>query len=284
MVLIVSVKRPISDPSRIWWCPTGPLAFLPLHAAGLYPKDDSSKPAPGSCISDFVISSYAQTVTTLINGFKKSGTISSGILLISQPETPGLSPLPGTVPETEAVQQQMNGSKICSLSLTGETASVSRVMQEMESHSCVHLACHAVQDPSSPLKSGFCLHNGRLDLSKIITKQFSNSDLAFLSACQTSSGDAKLSEEAVHLAAGMLAVGYRGVVATMWSIDDSYGQQVAEDFYSKLICLSAHGEEKGLSSACAAHALYFAMQRLRQKIGYSKSNCFVWVPYVHFGV
>jgi len=108
--------------------------------------------------------------------------------------------------------------------------------------------------------------------------------LAFLSACQTSSSDAKLSEEAVHLAAGMLAVGYCSVVATMWSINDSHGQQVAEDFYSKLICLSVHGEEKGLSSAYAAHALYFAMQHLQQKIGYSKLDCFVWVPYVHFGV
>jgi CHAT domain-containing protein len=263
------------------------LAFLPLHAAGLYPQDDSSKPAPGSCISDFVISSYAQTVTTLINGFKRSSnsdTISSGILLIIQPETPGLLPLPGSVRETEAVQQQMSESKICSLSLTGETATVSRVMQEMESHSCVHLACHAVQELSNPLKSGFRLHDDRLDLSKLIMKQFSNSDLAFLSACQTSTGDARLSEEAVHLAAGMLAGGSRGVVATMWSIGDSYGQQVAEDFYSKLICLSAHGDKKGLSSAGAARALYFAMQRLRQEIGYSNSACFSWVPYVHFGV
>ncbi|KAJ7915277.1 hypothetical protein B0H13DRAFT_1457822, partial [Mycena leptocephala] len=25
-----------TDLSRIWWCPTGPFAFLPIHAAGLY--------------------------------------------------------------------------------------------------------------------------------------------------------------------------------------------------------------------------------------------------------
>ena len=45
-------------------------------------------------------------------------------------------------------------------------------------------------------------------------------DLALLSACQTSAGDEKLSEEVIHLAAGMLAAGYRGAVATMWSIRD----------------------------------------------------------------
>ena len=27
------------DRHCIWWCPTGPLAFLPLHAAGIYDLD-----------------------------------------------------------------------------------------------------------------------------------------------------------------------------------------------------------------------------------------------------
>ena len=45
-----------------------------------------------------------------------------------------------------------------------------------------------------------------------------NAELAFLSACQTAAGDEKTPEESAHLAAGMLAVGFKGVVATMWSI------------------------------------------------------------------
>ncbi|KDR74249.1 hypothetical protein GALMADRAFT_123687 [Galerina marginata CBS 339.88] len=284
----LNILDPLSVPSRIWWCPTGPLAFLPLHAAGVYPKDDGSKPDPGSCISDFAISSYVPTVTAFLKGSEVSSNSDNThcrLLLISQPETPGLSRLPGTVRETVAIQKKMKEyDSIHCLSLTGESATTLRVMQEMESHSCVHLACHAVQDLSNPLKSGFCLNDGRLELSKIITKQIPHSDFAFLSACQTSSGDAKLSEEAVHLAAAMLAAGYQGVVATMWSIKDSYGQQVAEDFYSKL--LSAHGKEKKvlLSSAGAASALHSAIQHLRQKIGYSRSALFSWVPYIHLGV
>lgn len=49
---------------------------------------------------------------------------------------------------------------------------------------------------------------------------------------QTSAGDKKLS---VHLAGGMLAAGYRGMVATMWSILDQHGPQIAEDLYAHLI-------------------------------------------------
>ena len=46
-------------------------------------------------------------------------------------------------------------------------------------------------------------------------KKIVGADLAYLSACQTSTSNEKLSEEAVHLAAGMMAAGYHGDVATM---------------------------------------------------------------------
>jgi CHAT domain-containing protein len=81
----------------------------------------------------------------------------------------------------------------------------------METHSFVHFACHVSQNAIEPLKSGFELYNGRLELSAIIQKQLVGAELTFLSACQTSTGDETLFEEAVHLAAGMLAAGYRGV-------------------------------------------------------------------------
>ena len=42
-------------------------------------------------------------------------------------------------------------------------------------------------------------------------------------------------EEAVHLAAGMLAAGYRSAVATIWSIDESCGPDVAREFYRDIL-------------------------------------------------
>jgi CHAT domain-containing protein len=81
----------------------------------------------------------------------------------------------------------------------------------MEHHSWVHLACHAVQDISGPTQS------------------------TFLSACQTAAGDEKLSEEAVHLVAGMLAAGYRSVITTMWFIMDDDTLPVAAEVYSHLV-------------------------------------------------
>lgn len=46
--------------SRIWWCPTGALGLLPLHAAG--PHTDGKKN-----MSDIFVSSYAPTLSSLIS-------------------------------------------------------------------------------------------------------------------------------------------------------------------------------------------------------------------------
>ena len=121
------------------------------------------------------------------------------------------------------------------------------------------------------------LHDGGLELSEIIKRQLVGADLADLSACQTSTGDEKLSEEAVHLAAGMLAAGYHGVVATMWSISDRRGPQVAEDFYARLISQDL----SGLSTDDAVRALHYSTQKLRKQLG---DLALDWIPYVHFGL
>ena len=285
MLLSNLKSAPVSDPARIWWCPTGPLAFLPLHAAGIYSRNGRSP--PGFCISDFAISSYTPTVSSLIQKLKESARVqefaSSKLLIISQPNTPGCSPIPETTNEMKYIWNAIKTSNSDSLCLEGESASISRVQLEMNSYGSIHLACHASQSLENPLKSGFYLHDGRLELSEIMKQKFSTRELAFLSACQTSTGAEKLSEEAVHLAAGMLAAGYRSVVATMWSIKDRYGPVVAEGFYKDLMERGKTSGEPRLDTNGAAYALHRAIQGIRETLGDSEQALLTWVPYVHFG-
>ena len=152
-------------------------------------------------------------------------------------------------------------------------------MTQLDKFNFVHLACHAVQDSNLPLNSSFHLQDGQLRLSEIIKKN-TTADFAFLSACQTSTGDEKLSEEVVHLAAGMLVAGYRGVVATMWSIQDKHCPQISEDFYTHLL-----SESKGtFGPERAAYAMHYAVQRLQKKLDNSDTSLLAWVPYVHYGL
>ncbi|TFK17060.1 hypothetical protein FA15DRAFT_557312, partial [Coprinopsis marcescibilis] len=232
----------LSELPRIWWCATGPVAFLPLHAAGIYDNGNSET------IFDYAVSSYTPTVTSLTSRVKNARTSlddTSGLFMVSQPDTPKLSRIPATMEEVRVIQAQLTSRGVRELMLEGSDATIEAGLREMENYNNVHFACHAIQDKKDPLQSGFHFHDGRVSLSTIVKKNLKDANLAFLSACQTSTGDEKLSEEAVHLAAGMLAAGYRGVVGTMWSISDNQAPEVAKDFYEYLLA----GGGKGIDAS-----------------------------------
>jgi len=249
-----------------------------LHAAGIY----GSAYLPGSCISDFVVSSYTPIVRSINDKFTTSSALSrsTNLLLISQPNTPGLRSIPSTREATHALEALMKGTAVDALLLEDYKATTERVKAEMKSHRWAHFACHGVQDLHQPLESGLCLYDGRLELIEIMKQKIPNLDLVFLSTCQTSQGDLELSEEVVHLAAGMLAAGYRGVVGTMWSISDCHGPKFATAFYQYLL---REGGSEGLDSTRAAHALDYATRTVRETLGSDNAAFLTWVPYVHFG-
>jgi hypothetical protein len=85
---------------HITWCLTGPLTFLPIHAAGLYDAEDAPK------IFDYVVSSYTPTLSSLLAAERRprKRNHTTRLLTVSQQATPGLNPLPGTVDELNAIQ------------------------------------------------------------------------------------------------------------------------------------------------------------------------------------
>ncbi|RXW15864.1 hypothetical protein EST38_g9990, partial [Candolleomyces aberdarensis] len=265
---------------RIWWCPTGPVSFLPLHAAGIYRGKDSDN------ILNYAVSSYTPSVALLADRVKNDRPIDrdvSGLFLTSQPNVPNLPPISGTTKEVRLIHAKAVEHEVRVLSLEGNDVTVDTALEHMERFSSIHLACHASQDQDEALQSRFRFHDGRLELSKIIRKNLKNADLAFLSACQTSTGEEKLSEEVVHLAAGMLAAGYRRVVATMWAIGDNHAPEVATDFYDYLLAQRVEADGSGFDGSKSAYALHHAIQQLRQRLDNSEKSLLAWIPYVHFG-
>jgi CHAT domain-containing protein len=265
---------------RIWWCPTGPLSFLPIHAAGDYGT------AHPESILDYAVSSYTPNVTALTRRVENSCSIDhsvAGLFLTSQPDGIPGSRIPGTTREVAKIHKTTLEHGMRVLKLDGDEVTPEECLDHLERFSSVHLACHGSQNAESPLLSKFFFHRGTLDLSTIIKKDLKNADLAFLSACQTSTGDEKLSEEAVHLAAGMLAAGYRRVVGTMWSIGDSTAQRVAVSFYDYLFKHKEEGSGDRFDGSLSAYALHHAVQELRKATGDSEASLLTWLPFVHFG-
>lgn len=223
---------------------------------------------------DILVSSYTPTLGALIEHSPPVLDRRSGILAIGQEYTKGLSNLPSTVHELLAIKD--HAKEIPYLQLDGEKASVEVVLLAMGEYSWVHLACHATQKKENPALSAFHLHDGDLTLSTIAKRAYKNKGLAFLSACQTATGDEKLPDEAVHLAAGMLMAGYPSVIATMWAIQDEDAPEVARQVYEDLL--------KGARIDCtrASRALHKAVAGLRRKVG--ERSFEQWVPYVHIGL
>jgi CHAT domain-containing protein len=145
----------------------------------------------------------------------------------------------------------------------------------MKECSWLHLACHGTQDADNLTKNGVLLQDGRLELLQTTPTPLPHTELAFLSACQTATEVKHLSDEAVHLAAGMLLAGYRGVIATTWSIKDNDAPFVADEVYAYLF------KDQRPDRRRAAHALHHAVQKLRKEKGVPFLS---WVPFIRVGI
>ncbi|KAJ7676620.1 CHAT domain-containing protein [Mycena polygramma] len=259
----LSLKKS-QNPSRLWWCPTGMFAFLPIHAAGTYDANGTD------CVSDYVISSYTTTLAGLLN----RSTTMKPRMLTSPWNSDG------------AYQHCKEGSKEWLTSIRGGTGK--EVVKHLQESSAVHFACHGIQDRMNPLESGLMLSDGRLKVSQII-QQAQNEEsrktmsLAFLSACEAAKGDNSAPDEAMHLAATLLFAGFDTVVATMWTMDDRDGPKVADTFYEYLF-QDYKADATNLvrpDLQKTAEALHSAVAKLRKE----PDMTFVrWVPFVHYGL
>lgn len=283
--LSLQVKHSVGTPQhRIWWYPTGPLTFIPLHAA--------AGPWMGSTemtdISQLFISSYVTSLSSLLQAQKRSKQVAmSGLqlLAVSQPNTSDLCPLPQSIVEVKKLVDAAHSAaaysdgnpKLDILHLSGSDATISRVLGALGSFSWVHFACHGSQHPTVGMNSAFALHDGHLKLGEIASKSLPSAQFAFLSACHAAAGLKDLPGEAMHLAAGLQFAGFPSVIATMWSICDDDAPTVAEHAYKYLF---RNGLE-ALDPSEAATALNRAIQRLRED---PKVTVDRWAPFIHFGI
>ncbi|CAE6424521.1 unnamed protein product [Rhizoctonia solani] len=261
---------------HICWCPSGPSAtFLPLHAAGDYSRGSEH------WAMTHVISTYTPTISSLLRSLEKvshNDARDAHMLLISQPASPPNLPLPGVVVERDRILATFG--EIEGLgnvrSLHDEAGRVGDVVKQLPSHEMLHLACHGIQDIVDPLESSVVLYDGNLTIREIIKTPLPNAELVYLSACQTATGSISTPDESFSLAGSFLFAGYKGAVATMWSIDDKDGCDVATSFYKHIL------QKDGSPVANAAFALHCAIQELLEaNPGINPTR---WIPFVYFGV
>jgi CHAT domain-containing protein len=105
----------------------------------------------------------------------------------------------------------------CPTTLSSAELTNEQMSSVLESADIVHIACHGLQNMVDPLQSAFHLSDDRrITVSDLMELNLKHAHLAFLSACETAKGDKEQPDQAIHLAATMLFVGFRSVIGTMW--------------------------------------------------------------------
>jgi len=245
--------------SRVWWCPTGPLTYLPVHAAGEVP--------------DRVISSYTPTIAALMRAWRAPDTPEQRVLGVAVPDAPGLPPLPGTRTELARLADVLPADTPLTR-LEGPAAGREAVRNALRNHTWAHLACHGEQNLAQPSQAALALADGRLGIAEIATRIGQHADGAYLSACHTTLGGVELTDEVLHLAAALQHAGSRRVIATLWPINDARARGVARQIYATL---TADGSFRPDRSATAVRDATLAV---RDRFPHAPSQ---WAPFVHIG-
>jgi CHAT domain-containing protein len=249
------------------WCPTGPLALLPVHAAGYH--DDH---AAGRSTLDLVISSYTSSLHAMPHRHRAEEP-GRGLIVVAVPDTHGLPALPGAQAEVTALVRDFP-SQITE-TLVGPAADRAAVLRALTAGGSVHFACHGSQDVDAPANGAIHVADGPVTITDIAALRLRQAEFAYLSACQTATGGAELPDEAIHLAAALQLAGFRRVVGTLWPISDRLSADVARRTYEGMLTPSGD-----LDATRSAAALHHAVRDLRAARPHEPTR---WAPYIHFG-
>jgi hypothetical protein len=105
----------------------------------------------------------------------------------------------------------------------------------------MHFAVHGIYDPTGT-EDGLVLTDGHvLDPLQVKGSTFSRAPFVFLNACQVGSGNKILGDYA-GLANAFLYSGAAGVVAPLWSVQDTIAKDLALSFYAKAFGGAGVGE------------------------------------------
>ncbi|EIN11163.1 hypothetical protein PUNSTDRAFT_131340 [Punctularia strigosozonata HHB-11173 SS5] len=266
---------------RLWWCPTGSLVHLPIHAAG----------ANGVSCSDYVVSSYTPTLTVLSGSreaYKPVHRKHTKVLVGAVPRAKSAyAELPCTVDEVKSITSVVPSAMLIPLPdednalLSTEKGGkgglgVQTLLDRLPDATFLHLACHGIQDAEHPLKSAFVMRDGILTMERLMPVVLPGAFLAFLSACETAKGYKDQPDQAIHLAAMMLYAGFKSVIATLWNMEDADGPMVARMVYEEIF----RGDSEVLNPDDVPYALDAAVQKLREEHPEPSR----WALYVHLGM
>jgi tetratricopeptide (TPR) repeat protein len=260
---------------RIWWCPSGLLSFLPLHAAGYHDVPAADR---RDTVLDRVVSSYTATVRALTYVQRPAAAVAAPagqVLVVAMEHTQDAEDLPAAAKEADLLAEEFGPrAKVLDDANEASLATSESVLKAMPDYPWAHFACHAKVNLRDASASHLQLHDrDALTVFDVNRLRLEGAELAFLSACSTAMAGGTLPDEAINLGSAFQLAGYRRVVATLWPVDDDVAWCLARSFYASL---AAAG-----TAEAAALALHHAIRLGRDRYADRPS---MWATHVHSGI
>ena len=250
----------------------GPLATMPLET--LIPEGTT---LPWGAQASFVYGPSASVLLALQKGHSASHW-SREVLAVGDPKRSSfrvagtargeidLPPLPNAANEARSIGKLLGGDV-----LIGADATLAHWLAlDPARYRYLHFATHTLLNDMHPQQTALVLADGKLDLPAIRRLRLT-ADLVTLSACETGLGQRIRGEGIVGLPHAFLSAGARGVVVSLWRVDDRATAAYMADFYREL--------RNGLSPAAAM----LAVRRAKVANGGTASHPSQWAPFILVG-
>ncbi|MCZ7476175.1 CHAT domain-containing protein [Micromonospora sp. WMMC273] len=202
--------------------PVGLLSLLPLHAAGV-PGITGDEDTEWRHVGQFSAIRYAPNVRSLRrcrSTVRQLAGPEQTLLAIDVPDGHGTSAgehLRYVGRETAEITRHWNGRP----TWPRHGCTWAEFHAAADEHTVWHIACHGSVDSDSIMDSRLYFADRQVTLQELRrTLKPSRRRLAVLSACQTNRSGSALPNEAVGLPSALVQIGFAGVIATAWSVDD----------------------------------------------------------------
>jgi hypothetical protein len=244
--LLEPVAQQADGCSLIYLIPHGPLNHYPLHAALID-------------LAPVVYLPAASMIPTPRPGPQRWRPLVFGNMT---------GDLGGAEREAEEVAERLDTTPYL-----GREATLERLRRELPRANLVHIAGHGFFDPSEPLTSGIPFPDGILTVRHVYDLELDDC-LVILSGCVTGLGEDRPGEGFSSLVGAFFAAGARGLLVSLWEVDDIATTEFMVGLYEGLV--------GGVSLPAAIQGSY---RRLRDDAERQHPDTapFYWAPFKPVG-
>lgn len=297
-VLLDPIAEMIADHQRIIIVPFAGMSKLPFQLL----------PWEGDVLGSVRLVSYLPNSSLVpMLRYRPSLALDSDVLVVGDPSLSparGLSQLTGARVEAITIADRLHTAPII-----GDDATLATVAARLGSARIAHFATHGLYSDDAPNSAQLALSGSdRLSIADLMGIE-TDLELAVLSACDSGQGRTTGGGEVIGLTRALIAAGARGLVVSMWPVDDEASCLAMVRFYEVL-----RNKDVGASLADAQAAIRAATEAertaafedlaaaagvelpdgdrgrrrswgaaARRKSG-DRAHPYYWAPFIHVGV